>query len=77
LKIVGKNQYPLHLKAVFSEESKIEMEKLVELDKINEERLKKIKYQREVKDYRVIDPVTLPSKKICYPNFISEMLDVE
>ena len=36
--------------------------------------MKKMKYQKEVKDYKIIDPSTLPSKKVCQKNFLSEMI---
>ena len=74
LKVVRKNQYPTHLKVTFSKKSQRHMERMEELDKINEERRKKLKYQKEVVDYRVIDPSTLRSEKICAKNFISEII---
>jgi hypothetical protein len=47
---------------------------LAEIDKIEQEKLKKIKYQKEMPDYEVVDPSTLPSKKICGNNFIAELV---
>lgn len=44
LKIANKNQYPIKVKVAFSKNSKKTMEKLAEIDKLQEEKQKKAKY---------------------------------
>lgn len=75
LKVANKNQYPLKVKVAFSKNSKMVMEKLAAIDKIQEEKQKKAKYHPEVQDYRVVDPKSLKSKKVVAKSFLSEIVN--